>query len=218
MYIGAIVIATLCRDRRALRACVFGYILVGVFLAIYLFLTSYGALQGATATDFDEASRLRAEVFEENALYANVNSMAFFLAQSAAVTLAIALTSRSAFAHYGLFGVTAVCFIASFLPLSRSGTAITLLACVAVVLAYLGANRRASFRRFIRIIVLMLGLGTCLFAWVPQAVFSRLTVPATRPDGTTDRPNKSVSSRLGPSAGVWADGSWGRQFLGGPLG
>ena len=56
MYIGAMVIATLCRDTRALRVCIFGYILVGIYLALYLFLTSYGALQGATATDFSEAS------------------------------------------------------------------------------------------------------------------------------------------------------------------
>ena len=68
MYIGAIVIATLCRDTRALRVCIFGYILVGIYLALYLFLSSYGALQGATATDFNEASQVRAEVFQEETL------------------------------------------------------------------------------------------------------------------------------------------------------
>src|SRR5207244_2415198 len=68
MYMGAIIIATLCRDTRALRVCIFGYILIGICLALYLFLSSYGALQGATATDFDEASRVRAEVFQDNSL------------------------------------------------------------------------------------------------------------------------------------------------------
>jgi O-antigen ligase len=219
MYIGAMVIATLCRDTRALRVCMYGYILIGIYLSLYLFLSSYGALQGATANDFNEASQVRAEVYQDNSLKANVNNLAFFLAQGAAVALAIALTSRSTFAYYSLFGITAVCFIASFLPLSRSGTAITLIACVAVVLAYLGANRRASFRRFIRIIILILGLGACLVVWVPQAVFSRLTVPATNPDGTTDSRTRVYQAAwfhlpeyglTGVGAGNFWQGSWGK--------
>jgi len=219
MCIGAVVIATLCRDTRALRICIFGYILVCIFLSLYLFLTSYGALQGATATNFSEASKLRAEVYQENSLNANVNSLAFFLAQGTAVALAIALMSRSAFIHYSLFGVTALGFIASFLPLSRSGTAITLIACVAVVLAYLGANRRSAFRRFMRIIVLMLGLGVCMLLWVPQAVLSRLTVPAPSPDGTTDARVKTYQAAwdhlpeyglTGVGAGNFWEGPWGK--------
>jgi len=219
MFMGVIVIATLCRDTRALRVCIAGYILMGIYLSLYLFLTSYGALQGATATDFDEASRVRAEVFQENSLQANVNNIAFFLAQAAAVTLAIALMSRSAFARYSLFGITALCFIASFLPLSRSGTAITLIAGVAVMLAYIGTNRRASFQRIMRIIVLMLGLGACLLVWVPPAVFSRLTVPAEKSDGTTDARTRVYQAAwnhlpeywlAGVGAGNFWEGSWGK--------
>jgi O-antigen ligase len=221
MYIGAMVIATLCRDTRALRVCIFGYILMGIYLALYLFLSVYGALQGATATDFNEASQVRAEVFQEDTpLKANLNSLAFFLAQGAAAALALALMSRSAFARYSLFGITVLCFIASFLPLSRSGTAITLIACVAVVLAYGKANRRASFQRFMRIIVLILGLGVCLLLWVPHAVFSRLTVPATSPDGTTDSRTKLYEAAwvhlpeyglTGVGAGNFWEGSWGKR-------
>jgi hypothetical protein len=220
MCIGAVVIATLCRDTRALRVCIFGYILVGIYLAVYLFLSSYGALQGATATDFNEASQVRAQVFQEDTpLKANLNNLAFFLAQGAAAALAIALMSRSAFARYGLFGVTALCFIASFLPLSRSGTAITLLACVAVMLSYGRANRRASFQRFMRIIVLMLGLGVCLLLWAPHAVFSRLTVPATSPDGTIDARTRVYTAAwvhlpeyglTGVGAGNFWEGPWGK--------
>ena len=219
MYIGAMVIATLCRDTRALRVCIFGYILMGIYLALYLFLTSYGALQGATATDFSEASRVRAEVFEESSLKTNANALAFFLAQGAAAALAIALTSRSAFTYYSLFGVTTLCFIASFLPLSRSGTAITLIACVAVGLTYIGANRRAAFQRIMRIIVLMLGLGMCLLVWVPQAAFSRLTVPSESPDGTNDARTEVYLAAwvhlpeywlTGVGAGNFWDGPWGK--------
>jgi O-antigen ligase len=220
MFIGVIVIATLCRDTRALRVCILGYILVGIYLAVYLFLSSYGALQEATATDFNEASQARAEVFQENTpLKANLNRLAFFLAQGTAVALAIALGARSAFVRYGLFGVMALCFIASFLPLSRSGTAIALIACMAVVLAYLGANRRAALQRFTLIIVVMLGLGVCLLLWVPQAAFSRFTVPAARPDGTTDARTRVYQAAwnhlpeyglTGVGAGNFWDGPWGK--------
>jgi O-antigen ligase len=223
MYIGAMVIATLCRDTRALRICILGYILVGIYLALYLFLSSYGALQGATATDFNEASQVRAEVFQEDTpLKANLNSLAFYLAQGAAVALATALMSRSVFARYSLFGITALCFIASFLPLSRSGTAIALIACMAVVLAYMGANRRAAFQRFMRILVVILGLGVCLLLWVPQAAFSRFTVPATSPDGTTDARTKVYQAAwvhlpeyglTGVGAGNFWEGPWGKHSL-----
>jgi hypothetical protein len=71
MYMGAIVIATLCRDTQALRVCMFGYILMGLYLAFYLFLSSYGVLQGATATNFDEASRVRDAMFQEDTLGAH---------------------------------------------------------------------------------------------------------------------------------------------------
>ena len=86
--------------------------------------------------------------------------------------------SRSAFVRYSLFGITALCFIASFLPFSRGATAATLMACMAIVLAYGRANRGASFQRFIQIIAVILGLGMCTLLWVPHAVFARLTVPS----------------------------------------
>ena len=96
----------------------------------------------------------------------------FFLAQATAATLAVALMSHSIFTRYSLFGITALCLIASFLPLSRSGTVIALIACVAVVLAYMGANREACFQRFMRIIVVMLGLGVCTSMGASGCIFS----------------------------------------------
>ena len=43
----------------------------------------------------------------------------------------------------------------------------------------------------------MLGLGVCTLLWVPQAVFSRITVPATAPDGTTEARVKVYKAALG---------------------
>jgi len=177
MFVGAVVLATLCRDVKALKTCLFGYILVGILTSLYLFLSSYGALQGATAVTFDEASQLRNEVFQDEKM--NLNSLASFIAPAVGAALALALMSPSALVRYSLFGIMTMCFIASFLPLSRGGIGMTLIACMAVTLAYGRANRVASSQRFIRIIVLLLGLGMCMLLWVPQAVFSRLSFHAT---------------------------------------
>jgi hypothetical protein len=184
MFIGAIVIATLCRDIRALRVCILGYILTTIWVSLYLFLSMYGTLQGATAADYAEASKLRGEL---NDPLGNPNFYPILIAPGVAAAMAIALTSRSAFIRYSLFGITAGGFIASFLPLSRGGTTVVLITCMAVVLAYMWANRGASFSRFIRIVAVILGLGMCMLLWVPHAVFARLTVPSgTRYDGPTE--------------------------------
>ena len=65
----------------------------------------------------------------------------------------------------------------------------------------------------------MLGLGVCLLLWVPQAAFSRLTVPATSPDGTTDARTKVYKAAwvhlpeyglTGVGAGNFWEGPWGK--------
>ena len=181
MFIGAIIIATLCRDIKALKLFIFACILAGVVASLYLFLSVYRPLQGVKATDYGEASAVRDEVFSDESMQVkqvNLFALSSFIAPAAAAALAIALMSRSAFARYSLFGITALCFIASFLSFSRGLTATTLMACMAVVLAYGRANREASFQRLIQIIAVILGLGMCMLLWVPPAVFARLTVPS----------------------------------------
>ena len=71
MFIGAIIIATLCRDIKALKLFIFGCILAGVVASFYLFLSVYRPLQGVKATDFNEASKVRAEVFSDESMQVN---------------------------------------------------------------------------------------------------------------------------------------------------
>ena len=205
MFVGAVVIATLCRDIRALKVCILGHILLGILMSVYLSLSLYGMLQGATATDFNEASTLRGEL--DDTLGMNLNAYPFFIAQGVAAALAIALMSRSAFIRYSLFGIIVLGFIASFLPLSRSGTAAMLVTCMAVVLAYVRANRGASFQRFIRIIAVILGLGMCTLLWVPHAVYSRLTLPsATRYEESSDPRVRLYNAALAHLPEYWLVG------------
>jgi hypothetical protein len=164
---GAIIVASLCRDRRALQAAIYGSLVAGVWMSVLLFLSSFGALSGAIATDFNEATRIRSQVFAEMPLEANLNFMGFIAAQGTVVALASALTTRSSHRRYLLLGIGAFCFVATFLPLSRSAIAIVILACGIIMLAY-GAMH-------IRTLMVAIILGATMVIWVPNAVFSRLT-------------------------------------------
>ena len=218
MFIGAIVIATLCRDIKALKLFMFGCILAGVVASFYLFLSVYSPLQGIKASSFQEASSVRAEVFSDESMQVKqVNSFALSnsVPPATAAALALALMSRSTFVRYSLFGITALCFIASFLPFSRGFIASTLLACMAVVLAYGRANRGASFQRFIQIIAVILGLGMCMLLWVPPAVFARLTVPSgTAYEGSTDPRAKLYNAALAHLPEYWLVGVGAGNFWG----
>src|SRR5262245_57802974 len=156
MCIGVMVIATLCRDIRALRSCILGYMLAGIWVSLYLFLTFYGTLQGSSASNFDEATRVRIDMIQQNSIEENMNTLAFFVGQGAVAAMAMAFMCRSVCVRYSLFGITALCLVASFLPLSRGGIVLTLIACIAVVMAYVGANRGTAVQRVIRILALML--------------------------------------------------------------
>ena len=113
-------------------------------------------------------------------------TLAFFVGQGAVAAMAMALMCRSVFVRYSLFGITALGLVATFLPLSRGGIVLTLIACIAVVMAYVGANRGTAVQRVIRILALMLGLGMCMLLWVPKAGLARLTLTPKTASGVTD--------------------------------
>jgi hypothetical protein len=167
MVVGALLIAALCRDRKALRAGLFGYAAVGVWMATVLFATSYGALSAATARNFNEASQVRAEVLSNNVLSANLNSMALITCRSVAVALILALAVRSNVRRYFLFGVAGFCTIATFLPLSRGAIVNLAVTCAIVMLSFKGKR--------LRVIVAVLVIGVSVIVWVPNVVFSRLS-------------------------------------------
>jgi hypothetical protein len=166
MIAGAIFVASLSRDRGALRAGIYGYLITGAWMSIFLFLTTYGTLQEATATDFDQASKLRAEVFESSSLRNNPNTMGFFSAQGTVVALALALTARSSRRRNLFLGLVLFCSVATFLPMSRGAIMIAIASCTSVMLAY-GVKH-------IRTIMIVAVLGIGILIWVPDAVFSRL--------------------------------------------
>ena len=175
MIAGAAMIASLCRDRQALRAGLYGYIVAGIWLSVLLFLTSYGVLRGVTATNFSDASMIRAKAFDNMPLHANLNGMAFVSAQGAVAALAFALNASSALRRNLFFGIALFCIIAAFLPLSRGGTVILIVSCATVMFAS-GLTRGKT--------ILLAGVIIAgVMIWVPDAVWSRMTFSTQAHEG-----------------------------------
>lgn len=165
---GALLVASLCRDRAALKVFLYGYIGASLWLGLLIFLTTYGGLSGASATDFHEASKIRKQAFSDNPIQANLNSMAFDCAEGAIVALAFALGTasvrvRAFFAAIGIF-----CLVAAFLPMSRGAVIAILVSC--------GAMLKANGIRHVRVWVLVAVTAISAVILVPDAVWERMVV------------------------------------------
>jgi hypothetical protein len=176
MILGGICVASLCRDQQALRFGLYGYVVGSVWLALILFLTTYGALQGAVASNYSEASMVRHEVSEGIGLEGDLNVLAFLVIQGGVVALALTLTARSVLRRVVFLGATLFCSVATFLPMSRGGMIILFCSCMTVLLTYRAQRLRAMVMAFV------LGAGTLM--WVPAVVFSRM-------DGLTEGKGRS---------------------------
>lgn len=166
-FAGGIFLASICRDRKAMRMAMYGYLASGMLFALNLLFNSYGTLSSAGAVDYGEADRVRAAVFEDNPLQYNLNGMAFLTAQGAGVALGLALTTRARMLQFFYYGVTLLCFVATFLPMSRSGIGILMGICASVVLKY-GIGR-------IKTLLIGILAVAVLVVLVPPAVWSRFS-------------------------------------------
>src|SRR3954454_4147190 len=68
MAAGALLIACLCRDRKALWTVFGSFVMTGIWMSFVLIMTMYSGLSKASANDFGEASKVRSEVLEANPL------------------------------------------------------------------------------------------------------------------------------------------------------
>lgn len=175
MIVGAILVASMCRDLPALKMACHGYLIAGLWLAILLFLTSYGVLNQAGTLNFHEASKLREMAFEGNPLQANLNHMAFGAGQATVVALSWALTARAPLFRNFYIGAGLICMVAAFLPLSRGGVVIAIASCASVMYAF-GLQRGKA-------ILITVLLGAAILIWVPQSVWSRMTFSFEEHDG-----------------------------------
>ena len=174
---GALLVASLCRDRDALKVLLYGYIGAALWLGAILFLTTYGGLSGAVATNFDEASTVRAEAFKDIPLQVGVNSFAFHCVQGGIVAVAFALGSASVRGRNVFTLIGGFCLVASTLPMSRAALINAMVSCGAVLKVY-GMKKGNAW-----LLVGLLAVGGLLF--VPDAIWSRMSV-TTKEEGKQD--------------------------------
>jgi hypothetical protein len=173
MFVGALVVASLCRDRRALRVSIYGYLIGAVLISVMLFMTAYGTLQVATATDFSEAQRVRKESLEE--VDANPNGLGRSAGHGAAIALALGLTARSPLRRNLFFGLTLFCVVASSLSMSRGAMVGVGASCATIMYAYGVRN--------MKVILVATALAVGALLWIPEAVFSRMSFSLERSSG-----------------------------------
>jgi hypothetical protein len=179
MIVGAVFIASLCRDRKALLSGIYGIVVASLWLSVALFLTVYGVLSSTAAADFRDAERVRNEAFGGDFLNNDLNYMSFFAGQGAVVALTLALTAQTRFRRYVLLTICGFCSVAAFLPLSRGGIAILVLSCAAVIYTH-GILKS-------RVIQMAVLLALIVLVFVPEAAFKRFTFSAAaQPHGKVE--------------------------------
>jgi hypothetical protein len=202
MVIGGVAIASVCRDARALRASLYGYIGGSLWVSVLLFLTTYGSLSAATATSYQEATQARIAASERGVLELNLNELAFLTAQGAVVALAFFLTTHSAYKRRLFLGAALFCLLGSFLPMSRSAVLIAVVSSLAVLFKY--------GKQALRIIGLAIVCGAIVLAAVPNVVFTRFA-SFTEGAGRTQVSTASIGNLSEYIiTGVGAGNYWGR--------
>jgi hypothetical protein len=171
MIAGAIAIASLCRDQRALQTGLYSYLVTGIWLSVFLILNFHDSFSGATVTDLHEASKIRAEVFAENPLIVNLNAVSFQITQGLVVAFAFALTANSWIRRSLFLSLALLCSVSTFLPMSRGGIMIAIVSCVIIVFVYRGKR--------IKVLIMVAILGMGILTWVPDAAIIRLSSSIT---------------------------------------
>lgn len=166
MFIGAILIASLCRDQAGLRAGMYGWLVAGSWVTALVILSTYSNISGMSAINFGEANEVREQAFEDIGLKANLNALAFFPAQGAVAALALGIAERSVMRRSVFLGLALTCTIGAFLPMSRGAILMLGVGCAAIMGVY-GLLKA-------RIIVVLALLSITIVILVPEAVFSRL--------------------------------------------
>ena len=168
MVLGGIVVAAICRDRRAIMTVMNAIIAAGVILTFMFAIVAYGPLKNTSAASFKTVSQVRKEALAGGPLGVGVNAYAVVMAEGAAVATALAIASRNRRKQYMYCGFAMWCLLGTFLSLSRGGVSIAVVSIIVLLLSH----KRQRLRTMIAVGV----LATIFVAVVPSAVFARLAI------------------------------------------
>jgi len=168
MILAGLFMASLLRDRQALSVSLWGFLIAGLWLSGVLFLSMYGVVSSATGDNFQEAADIRDAAGAERSVEGDLNIMSFFAAQGAVVALGLGLNARTLQRRSIFLAIGGFCIIGTFLPMSRGGILALALSFAAVLYTYgLCKPRVLAMGAIVLSFVLM---------WVPDVIFSRMTV------------------------------------------
>ncbi len=209
MVAGGMVIASYCRDPKALRTTMFSFVVMGGGLALYLLLSVLGVLSVASASDMGTATMVRNSVFEGQFVRNNLNTMAAHVALGSSVCLVLWTTSSRVSRRTWLMLTFLICLTGVFLPMSRSGIFI------AMVLYVLILFLRGFFR--VRTFLMGLAIAVVILTVVPDVVLKRMSFSMVQSEGSGLREGRArvllasidaISEE--PLLGVGSGNFWGR--------
>lgn len=175
---GAVLIAAMTRDRKALGWGLAGFFVAGLWLGALLLTTNYEALSAQTASGFQAASRIREATYSYSALEASLNAIAAYIAMASAIALSLGLGSPNRQLRIVMLVVAGALLVATFLPLSRSG--VLMAACAWAVLLLAGGGLADRARR----ILIVAAVGAAALTVIPGVALSRMSVSVTRQNET----------------------------------
>jgi hypothetical protein len=165
---GGVLLASLCRDARALRALMWGCILSGTLASWVLIRDGYSLLSSFGASDFISANQARLAFQEAATIEENFNTLSRVAALGAALGLLLALRRGGGRLRMVAITGTVICLIGLFLPMSRGGM-ISGAFLIAIVLYYSPVT--LGKKAFV-----VIALTVVVMTLVPRVVFQRAQV------------------------------------------
>ena len=162
---GAVLIASLCRNRETLSWALRSLAGFACCISLILIATSYGQLRAADVEEFAGASSLREQVFTNQNLFYDLNRWAFICGLGAPIALAMFARETRTQKKVLWAGVATVCLLGATMPLSRSGIVVTLMACMAVLV--FGSRGRLA------LVTMGICVLICAYALAPAALMQR---------------------------------------------
>jgi hypothetical protein len=167
MVVGGLVVAAACRDRRTVQLVLFGAVVAGTAVAVFLIWTLFGPLSTASTRTFESTTVVRDTALGSTE-EATINTLGYLAAQAMAIATAVALTTNDPRTRRRWYLVLATGFAGVLLSVSRGsiGTA-----AVAIVLTLLLGTRQRRASALAVAVALSAGLFLA-----PPSVYARLTL------------------------------------------
>lgn len=178
MALGAVLVATLVRDRVAMRTGLLAFTFVALIFAGVVAQTGGRELYAETAGDYFAATAARIDALRDLPIRGNLNRMGFIVGIGGVIGFVVAGTMRRRWQQRVVRLVGALCILGMALLASRSAIVVTL-AAVATLVVMRGEKRaRGAFGAAI--------LLTMLWFLIPDVTRARLSYGETSKRGRED--------------------------------